>query len=548
MCRRLLPALVAAAAWAQSWRPGPQVVTYSSQVDDTDQPYGLYVPKSYDPSRKYPLVVSLHGEFSNHRLNLRRVFGKGNLPGETDAEATRYFPPLPDVDFIVVSPLARGTMGYQGVAERDVYDVIDDVKKRFAIDEERVSLTGLSMGGGGALWLGLTRPDLWAAIAAVCPSPPPETEDLAANAGNIPVQLFQGALDPLVRAESTRKWHKLLLDAGAKADYTEFSLVRHNAWDSAYRNAAVFRWFEKQRRARFPEHVHFATRRYAYNRAWWVRIDSLVPGKLTTIDARFTARNQVEVRTEGVDAFTLTLTGHPMVTPGQPLIAAIDGVVLRAKAQEAVTFERAGKGWRAARPGVRDRAKVPGAEGPIADAAGTRHIYVYGTADAPGDEELVRRRDEACKAAEWSTPKHPLLLTFHCMSDAEVTGADLTSNLVLFGTRQTNALIARFAPQLPIELNAGAADYGLFFVAPAGGRYVAVNSGLPFWTGAEDAHRDGAGYLPATWRLLLSFGDYVLFRGSLSHMIAEGRFDQSWKLPAPEAAKMTATGAVRIHP
>ncbi len=105
----------------------PQVFTYFSSVDDSDQPYAVYVPKNLVRTRKYPLVISLHGADSNHRLNLRRVFGRGNMAGESDAEAVRYFPPFKDVDFIVASPLARGTMGYQGVPEKDVYDVLADV-------------------------------------------------------------------------------------------------------------------------------------------------------------------------------------------------------------------------------------------------------------------------------------------------------------------------------------------------------------------------------------------------------------------------------------
>ena len=141
-------------------------------MDDTDQPYALYLPKAFDPAKNYPLVISLHGAGSNHRLNLRRVFGQSNLPGETDVEATRYFPDWADIDVFVASPLARGTMGYQGIAEKDVYDVLADVERRFPVDEDRVYLTGLSMGGGGAIWLGLTRPDVWAAIAPVCPVPP----------------------------------------------------------------------------------------------------------------------------------------------------------------------------------------------------------------------------------------------------------------------------------------------------------------------------------------------------------------------------------------
>ncbi|HYO81502.1 MAG TPA: hypothetical protein VES20_08885, partial [Bryobacteraceae bacterium] len=61
--------------FAQSFVTGPQVTTYWSPVDDSDQPYGLYVPRNYTPDRKWPLVVSLHGAYSNHRLNLRRGFG-----------------------------------------------------------------------------------------------------------------------------------------------------------------------------------------------------------------------------------------------------------------------------------------------------------------------------------------------------------------------------------------------------------------------------------------------------------------------------------------
>src|SRR5690606_29179033 len=141
--------LTPSTASAQSLPTGPQVLTFYSDVDDTEQPYGLYLPANFDASRKYPLVVSLHGAGSNHRLNLKRVFGRTNDGDETDVEASRYFPAWEDRDFIVVSPFVRGTMGYQGIAEKDVMDVLADVKERFPIDEDRTYLTGLSMGGGG---------------------------------------------------------------------------------------------------------------------------------------------------------------------------------------------------------------------------------------------------------------------------------------------------------------------------------------------------------------------------------------------------------------
>ncbi|MFO8000542.1 MAG: alpha/beta hydrolase-fold protein, partial [Marinilabilia sp.] len=158
---------------AQYYKTGPQVGNFYSEIDDSEQSYALYLPENFEPEKTYPLVVMLHGAMSNHRLALRRVFGKTNLPGESDAEASRYFPEWDNEEYIVVAPYARGTMGYVGIPEEDVMQVIEKTRKDFNIDRNRIYLTGLSMGGGGTLFIGLSRPDLFAAIAPVCPAPPP---------------------------------------------------------------------------------------------------------------------------------------------------------------------------------------------------------------------------------------------------------------------------------------------------------------------------------------------------------------------------------------
>ncbi len=70
------------------------------------------------------------------------------------------------------------TWGCLGVPEQDVYEVLADVRGRYPIDEDRIYLTG--NGGGGTVWLALTRP---AAVAALCPPAPPETQLNASAAG-----------------------------------------------------------------------------------------------------------------------------------------------------------------------------------------------------------------------------------------------------------------------------------------------------------------------------------------------------------------------------
>jgi hypothetical protein len=132
--------------------------------------------------------------------------------------------------------------------------------------------------------------------------------------------------------------------------------------------------------------------------------------------------------------------------------------------------------------------------------------------------------------------------------DIAVTDEELDSDsLILFGTRETNSLIARFVDRLPLALSAGAADYGLLFVAALGKHYALVSSGLPWWTDFEDAGRPVNPYAPPIFAELATLGDYVIFKGSLAQVAAEGRFDREWKVPADAAAKIAATGTVSVR-
>ena len=540
MLKLIAGAVIAAmfsAAWPQPLPSGPQVVTYLSPVDDSNQSYALYVPANLDASRKYPLVISLHAEDSSPQICLMRVFGQVNRVADGSLAPLRLFRGR-DVDVIVACPLARGTMGYEGIAERDVYDALADVKRRLPVDEDRVYLTGTSMGGGGALRLALTRPDLWAAVALVCPVTPPGLEALIPNALNVPLRLFQGELDPLVPVESARLWQRRLLDLGVAADYIEYPTGRHNAWDYAYRDGAVFDWFAHFRRNRFPDRVRLVTAAYQYSSAYWVRIDGLTPGTNASIDARQTGKSDVKVDTENLDGFTLALD-HAVAT------VTIDGAMLHVPPSANVSFRKGAGKW--VRGVVSPAGKGPGLEGPIASAVSGRHLYVYGTLGAHSADELNARRATAERAAAWSNQRQHLQLKLPVKADTAVTVQDLDQDLVLFGTRETNSLIARYADRLPLALDAGAADYGLLFIAPVGKHYAVVSSGLPWWTGAAEAGRAVDHFEPQPFAELATFGDYIMFKGSLANVVAEGRFDRAWKMPAADVDKMTATGAVELH-
>ncbi len=542
--RGLLAALSVA---LQAQTTVPKNATFRSTIDNSDQPYALYLPKTPAQAPGYPLLISLHHEDFDYRLNLRQVFGRSLLGAETEGEAARRFPTFPDFPFLVAVPLARGSMGYQGIAEQDIYDLVADLQAHYPVDPNRIYLTGISAGGAGALWLGLTRPDLWAAIVAVSADRIPEIEPLAGNGLNLAIDLFHGEDDPLVPPAWPRHLLKRFLTLGVHAEYTEYPLLRHNTWDRVYRNAALFDLVAPLHRNPFPDRVRFSSPAFKYAAAYWVRLDRFTPGDLATIDAHLTAPNRVEVTTKALDGFTLALAGHPKFNAKQPLTVIVDGADLHPKGRDTVSFVRAASGWTNGYAPPAPTGKRPGLEGPIAEAIARQHMYVYGTADDPSAEVLERRRHIASTAAEWTTPRSRLQVAFAVKADRDVTDTDLASaNLILFGKRETNSLIARFAPKLPIELNPSAADFGLVFIAPVGAHYVLVDSGLPWWMGADQVKRSGWRQTPAPWHVLAGFGDYILFKGSLEHVVAEGRFDRNWEVPEPAARQMLATGAVTI--
>jgi pimeloyl-ACP methyl ester carboxylesterase len=131
------------------------------------QPYVVWFPSSGLPSPP-PLVVYLHGAMQTH------------LDGSYGGTGT--FVEVPGVDVgtgvidpkaVVMTPLGRNetSLGYAGASEQDILDAIADVSERFGVDEERVVLTGYSLGGVGTFNLAQLYPDKWAGAVEIVGAP-----------------------------------------------------------------------------------------------------------------------------------------------------------------------------------------------------------------------------------------------------------------------------------------------------------------------------------------------------------------------------------------
>jgi predicted esterase len=124
---------------------------FRSAIDDTLQPYSVCVPADYDPAKKYPLLVMLHGSGMTDRGFL---------------EGTRVM--IPD-EFIAIAPSGRGISHCYcpPEAQMDIQEAIEDVTRCYAIDTERVVLGGFSMGGYGVYRTHYETPGKYYALVAM---------------------------------------------------------------------------------------------------------------------------------------------------------------------------------------------------------------------------------------------------------------------------------------------------------------------------------------------------------------------------------------------
>jgi len=224
----------------------PFFTTHRSRIDGSVQPMTLLVPPRDDSQRAYPLVVALHG-------------AKGCLIGHA-------FSVKPD--FIIVAPHGRGQTGYRDFGEVDIFEAIDEVRKRYRIDEDRIYLTGHSMGGGGTFRLAVRYPHLWAAVAPMASAGARPFEWLR-NLLHIPTLFYHGSEDEVVPVQMAREAANYIRQLGYNFRYEEVEGKPH-WWGVDF--PEMFAFFAQHRRVKSPDRIVFWTNDPRANRAYWLEI------------------------------------------------------------------------------------------------------------------------------------------------------------------------------------------------------------------------------------------------------------------------------------
>lgn len=204
-------------------------------LDDAPAPadtlrYLLHLPDDYDddPNRLWPLVLFLHGAGERGSdLELAAVHGPPKL-----ADTGEEYP------FILVTPQCGSASHW--VAELSTLAVmLDEVISAHRVDQERVSVTGLSMGGYGTWSLAVRYPDRFAAIAPICGGLWMQS---AAPLRDIPVWAFHGDADDVVPIAETERIVDELQALDADVRFTRYAGVGHDSWTVSYANPELYEW------------------------------------------------------------------------------------------------------------------------------------------------------------------------------------------------------------------------------------------------------------------------------------------------------------------
>ena len=208
------------------------------------------VPVKYSSTtKKYPLIVFIHG-IGELGTNLSRM----NCCGLPSHMARKTFPANFNVNgvnhsFIVIAPQFK-----KRPSAAQVQSVIDFAKRRWRVDETRVYVTGLSMGGGSTWDWSAVYGQHAAAIVPVCAGTKPSTS-LAAKiaAKNLPIWGLYSTADKVVPAQWGRNFFSWI-DArntsyAGRTKLTLWTDVSHNStWARAFNPATkvggynIYQW------------------------------------------------------------------------------------------------------------------------------------------------------------------------------------------------------------------------------------------------------------------------------------------------------------------
>ena len=238
---------------------------------DGQPPFTYYVqlPPEYDPYRRYPTIVTLHGSGTTAEQQIDWWAGEWTKDGWRAGQASRR-------GYIVIAPQwmveHQKNYRYSPREHACVLYSLRDACRRFSVDTDQVFLTGHSIGGDAAWDLGLAHPDLWAGVLPIVARAEKYCDLYWENAERVPFYVVCGELDG---AQLTKNADTLdrYLKRGFNCTVVEYLGRGHeHFYDEILR---MFDWMSRFRRDFYPKEFTCKTMRPWDNFFWWIELDGM---------------------------------------------------------------------------------------------------------------------------------------------------------------------------------------------------------------------------------------------------------------------------------
>lgn len=496
-----------------STQTGLVVRGYVSKIDGSIQPYGLIVPDSYAAGGPRP-----------HRLDLW-FHGRGETLSEVNFLDQRQrdrgvFAPR---DTFVLHPYGRYCNAFKFAGEVDVLEALDDVRRRYPIDDDRIAVRGFSMGGAACWQFAVNYTDRWVGNtpgAGFSETPrfldvfqkeklepfPWEKKlwhwydcpDSAINLYQLPTIAYSGEND--VQKQAADVMEEALAKHGIELVHLIGPKTGHS-YHPAVRDEIDRRLSSivARGRDRVPREVHLSTYTLKYNRMHWVTIDALREHwEQARVDGLLSPDTGVALTTQNVDALTLSIpAGWAPFEVTEPVALAIDDQVLAgprpgSDRSWSCPLVRVEGEWRVGRTPADGLRKHHDLQGPIDDAFMDSFLLVRPTGKFahPAVEKWTLAELEHAQV-HW---RRQFRGAARIKADSDITEEDIAgSHLVLWGEPAASPLLTKVVRELPIrwtdsEIEVGSSRYPadrhlplLIYPNPLNPRrYVVINSSFTY--------------------------------------------------------------------
>jgi dienelactone hydrolase len=252
--------------------PTGQMTLTNETPDGASHNFTISVPESYDPTRKYGLILYLHGGVSTPQTNL------GERSVRQVAEG------FGKEDYITVAPSGHGgAVWWREVQINNVNGIIDRLKRTYNIDENRVFMSGFSDGASGTYFFAFKNSTPFAGLLpwhghmAVIANPRAQADGQVyiPNLRNKPLWVCNGEKDQLYPTQSVQPFIDVLKEADVPVDWNPNKAGHDFGWMPEF-SEEIATFFAETRRNPHPDALYWETElTERYNRVHWLIINEL---------------------------------------------------------------------------------------------------------------------------------------------------------------------------------------------------------------------------------------------------------------------------------